>query len=302
MKPGSELALIDGLTRAALDAGRSAGSAARGQRRARGAQAVAGGATAAAERARRPAFPRRRSPRRRSACARRRARRSCSAGRSPSIPQAPALLQAVENLAWVTGAITARALVASCTWARRTTRQGALDMGLTPDCLPGYVPVADAAGARAVRAGSGAQLLGMGAGHERARDPRGARPTVASRRCGSWATIGCRSAPDRALAEQALAQSRARDRQRAVPRPRPRNARTSSSRPTPSPRRRAWCVNSERRLQKSVRALAWRKRHASPTGRSSRRWRSALGAPLELPQRRGHLPRDREARCPATAA
>jgi predicted molibdopterin-dependent oxidoreductase YjgC len=58
-------------------------------------------------------------------------------------PQAPALLQAIENLGWATGALTAsRSFVMYS--GPQSDSQGALDMGLAPDCLPGYAPVADA--------------------------------------------------------------------------------------------------------------------------------------------------------------
>jgi predicted molibdopterin-dependent oxidoreductase YjgC len=64
-------------------------------------------------------------------------------------PQAPALLQAIENLAWATGALTAsRSFVMYA--GPQSDSQGALDMGLSPDCLPGYVSVGDAAGRAAL--------------------------------------------------------------------------------------------------------------------------------------------------------
>src|SRR6185503_16146573 len=58
-------------------------------------------------------------------------------------PQAKNLLQAIENLAWVTGAITAERSRVIYLGPQHDS-QGALDMGLTPDVLPGYVPVGDA--------------------------------------------------------------------------------------------------------------------------------------------------------------
>jgi NADH-quinone oxidoreductase chain G len=58
-------------------------------------------------------------------------------------PQAAALLQAVENLGWATGTLTAAASGVLYAGPHSGT-QGALDMGLAPDTLPGYVPVGDA--------------------------------------------------------------------------------------------------------------------------------------------------------------
>ena len=59
-------------------------------------------------------------------------------------PQAAKLLQAIENLGWATGAIDADASAMMYAGPQHDS-QGALDMGLTPDHLPGYVPVGDAA-------------------------------------------------------------------------------------------------------------------------------------------------------------
>src|SRR4029077_738855 len=59
-------------------------------------------------------------------------------------PQGAALLQAIENLAWALGAITAER---SCTmsFGAHHDSAGAIEMGLAPDLLPGGVPAGDAA-------------------------------------------------------------------------------------------------------------------------------------------------------------
>jgi predicted molibdopterin-dependent oxidoreductase YjgC len=58
-------------------------------------------------------------------------------------PQAAALLQAIENLAWAVGAVTAESS-SIMAFGPHHDSAGALEMGLTPDHLPGYVAVADA--------------------------------------------------------------------------------------------------------------------------------------------------------------
>jgi formate dehydrogenase major subunit len=60
-------------------------------------------------------------------------------------PQAPALLQAIENLAWAVGAITAEA-ASVMAFGPHHDSAGALEMGLVPDLLPGFVGTGDAAG------------------------------------------------------------------------------------------------------------------------------------------------------------
>ena len=58
-------------------------------------------------------------------------------------PQAPALLQAIENLAWAVGAITAESSSVMA-FGPHHDSAGALEMGLVPDQLPGYGAIADA--------------------------------------------------------------------------------------------------------------------------------------------------------------
>jgi NADH-quinone oxidoreductase chain G len=254
IKPGSERALIDGLTRAALDASDPqalppevqaglpalkqslAGATAAAIEEATGVPAAA--ITAAAKRMREAS------------------RKAILFGRAlAEHPQAPALLQAVENLAWATGAITNERSSVMYLGPQSDT-QGALDMGLTPDCLPGYVPVADATGRAPYEQAWGA-TLGMGAGMSA---PEILTSAADGRIKALW-IVGdhwLRSAPDRALAEQALAKAElvivnelflTETAQRAhVVFPASAFA-----------EKEGVVVNSERRLQKSVRALAWRK-------------------------------------------
>jgi predicted molibdopterin-dependent oxidoreductase YjgC len=97
--------------------------------------------------------------------------------------QAPALLQAIENLAWALGAITAEASSVMAFGAHHDSA-GALEMGLTPDTLPGYVA---------------AERVGMSA-----------RQAIAAAAEGKVRALWIvsddllASAPDRALVEQAL--------------------------------------------------------------------------------------------------
>src|SRR5207244_8230038 len=71
--------------------------------------------------------------------------------------QAPALLEAIEDLAWATGAITdARSSVMYI--GPQNNSQGALDMGLVPDFLPGYVPVTDEAARQPIEQQWGVRL------------------------------------------------------------------------------------------------------------------------------------------------
>ncbi len=119
-------------------------------------------------------------------------------------PQAPALLQAIENLAWATGALTAsRSFVMYA--GPQSDSQGALDMGLSPDCLPGYVPVGDAAGRAAFEKSWGRTLpSGPGLSAPEILDAAAAGTVRALWIVGDhWLA----SAPDRAKAEQALARA-----------------------------------------------------------------------------------------------
>jgi NADH-quinone oxidoreductase chain G len=144
VRPGSEVALLNALTLAALEVGgrsdvpADVAKALAALPQALGANAPdrAAAATGVSADAIRAA-----------------ARRLCQASRKAILfgraytehPEAVSLLAAIENLAWASGAITADASAVMYVGPQNGT-QGALDMGLTPDCLPGYVPVGDAAG------------------------------------------------------------------------------------------------------------------------------------------------------------
>ena len=253
-RPGSELALIEGLARAALDLGDPAGLP----------PEVAGGLAAlktslaqatpaATEQA--TGVP--------AAAVSAAAKRLREAGRKAILfgrglvehPQAPSLLQAVENLAWLTGALTAER---SCVMylGPQNDSQGALDMGLTPDRLPGYVAPGDAA-ARAPFEQAWGATLDLGSGLSA---PEILAAAAEGRIKGLW-IVGdhwLRSAPDRALAERALASAELvivnelflTETARRAHVVFPANAFAEKE---------GVVVNCERRLQKSVRALAWRK-------------------------------------------
>ena len=117
-------------------------------------------------------------------------------------PSAPALLQAIETLGWATGAITAeRASVMAI--GPHAGSQGALDMGLTPDRLPGYVAIDDAEGRRPFEQQWAVTLpkdKGMTA-------PEILRAAADGKVRALWIASDewIRSAPDRALVEAALA-------------------------------------------------------------------------------------------------
>jgi len=201
--PGSELALLNGLTRAVLDLGDPAGLpaevaaglpalksalAACTPERAEQATGVPAAAIVAAARRLREAPS-----------------RAIVFGRAyAEHPQAAALLQAVENLGWATGALTAgRSCVLYA--GPQCATQGALDMGLVPDVLPGYVPLADAA-ARAPFEKQWNAKLGPAPGLTA---PEILAAAAAGRVKALW-IVGdewVRSAPDRALVEQALARA-----------------------------------------------------------------------------------------------
>jgi len=254
LKPGSELALIDGLTRAALDLGDPDGlppEVAAGLPALK--QALAGATPAATEQATGVPAPALVAAAKR---LREATRKAILFGRAlAEHPQAPALLQAVENLAWLTGAI--RGDHSSVMYlGPQNDSQGALDMGLVPDCLPGYVPVGDA-GARAAFERAWGMSLGMGAGWSA---PEILAATVEGRIKALW-IVGdhwLRSAPDRALAEQALARAELVIVNELFLTETARRAHVVFP-ASAFAEKEGVVVNSERRLQKSVRALAWRK-------------------------------------------
>ena len=253
-RPGSEAALLDGLTRAALDLGEPKGlpaEVAAGLEALR--QALAGATAEQTERA--TGVP--------AEAIRTAARRLCQAERKAVLfgralvehPQAPRLLQSVENLAWVCGAITdERSSVMYL--GPQSDSQGALDMGLTPDCLPGYARIAEPK-ARAPFEQAWGASLDLGAGLAA---PEILSAAAEGRIKALW-IVGdhwLKSAPDRALAERALAKAELvivnelflTETARCAHVVFPASAFAEKE---------GVVVNCERRPQKTVRALAWRK-------------------------------------------
>jgi NADH-quinone oxidoreductase chain G len=201
LRPGSELALLNGLTRAALEPGVPDGlppAVAAGMPAL--AASLAAWTDAKVEQATGIPF----------AAIRAAASRLRGAGRKAVLfgravaehPEAPALLQAIENLGWASGALASDRSAVLYLGPHHDS-QGALDMGLTPDLLPGYVPVGDAEARRPYERQWGAALdpePGMSA-------PEILEAAAAGRIRALW-IVGdewLRSAPDRALAERALA-------------------------------------------------------------------------------------------------
>jgi NADH-quinone oxidoreductase chain G len=170
-------------------------------------------------------------------------------------PQAAALLQALENLAWATGAITTEtSSVMYC--GPHHNSQGALDMGLVPDRLPGYGAADDREARRAFEPQWGGALpeaAGLSA-------PEILAAAAEGRVRALWIVSDhwLRSAPDRALAERAIAQcdlvivnelfltDTARQAHVVFP-------------AAAFPEKEGVAVNCERRLQRSARALSPRR-------------------------------------------
>jgi len=201
MKPGSELALLHGLTLAALDAGVPEGlpadaAAALGNLKSALAEwtpdtiAKATGLewrviAAAAKRLREASS------------------RAILFGRNTlEHASAPALLQAIENLGWASGALTANESRVMALGAHAGS-QGALDMGLAPDVLPGYVPVTDAAARKPYEQQWSANL----SGETGLSAPEILKAAADGKIRALWITSDhwLRSAPDRELVEKAFA-------------------------------------------------------------------------------------------------
>jgi len=115
-------------------------------------------------------------------------------------PQAAALVQAIENLAWALGAITAESTSVMAFGAHHDSA-GAIEMGLAPDLLPGGVAATDAAGRAAFEKPFGRVPQGAGM---TARDILAAAAAGKVRALWIAADDILMSVPDRALAEQAL--------------------------------------------------------------------------------------------------
>ena len=201
LRPGSEAALIHGLTRAALELGEPAGlPPAVAVELARVRPAIAAWTPEAVERA--TGIPN---------AALRAAAGRLAASPAKAIlfgraiaehPDAAALVAAIECLGWATGALTAERSSVMYLGPQNDS-QGALDMGLTPDHLPGYQPVGDAA----ARAGFDRSWGSAVSAAEGLSAPEILRAAAEGRVKALWITsdhwLG--SAPDRALAEKALA-------------------------------------------------------------------------------------------------
>ena len=201
MKPGSELALLAGLTRATCDAGLPdalpagvraaleslpAALAAWTPEKVEQATGLAWSAIADAARRLRLAPT-----------------RAVIFGRAiAEHPEAPALLQAIENLGWASGAITEQRSAVLYA-GPQSNSQGALDMGLMPDTLPGYSSVTDDAARLALEQAWGGPLPGKPG----LSAPEILRAAAEGKVKALW-IVGdewLASAPDRALAEKALA-------------------------------------------------------------------------------------------------
>jgi len=115
-------------------------------------------------------------------------------------PQGAALLQAIENLAWALGAITAEASSVMAFGAHHDSA-GAIEMGLAPDLLPGGIAVTDAAGRAAFEKPFGRLPQGEGLA---TRDVLAAAAAGKVRALWIASDDLLASAADRALAEQAL--------------------------------------------------------------------------------------------------
>jgi NADH-quinone oxidoreductase chain G len=200
LKPGSELAFVNALTAAALEDGVPEGvpaDVAAALASLKGALANAG--PEAAESTTGIAAARLRAAAKRLRGA---ASKAIVFGRAYSEhEQAAALIQAVENLGWASGALqSARSSVMFV--GPQHDSQGALDMGLTPDRLPGYVDAGDAAARQAFEPQWGAKLdlkPGLSAPEILAAAAEGNIKAL-------WivADEWLNSAPNRALAERAL--------------------------------------------------------------------------------------------------
>jgi NADH-quinone oxidoreductase subunit G len=202
LRPGSEVALLNGLTRAALEAGDPAGitpakakdlaslrTSLAGWTPERVTQATGLSAEAIAAAAKRL----REAP-----------TRAIVFGRAyTEHPEAAQLLRGIENLAWATGALTDEQSSVMFLGPQNNT-QGALDMGLTPDQLPGYAPVADAGERERYQKQWGPAALPQAPGLSA---PEILAAAAAGRIKALWIASDnwVKSAPDRVLVEKALA-------------------------------------------------------------------------------------------------
>ncbi len=176
-------------------------------------------------------------------------------------PQATALLQAVENLAWAVGAITSESSSVMA-FGPHHDSAGALELGLVPDCLPGYVQAGDASARAPFEKAWGRSLPGAGL------SARQALAAAAEGRVRAlWIASDdlLASAADRALAEKAL------ERCELVVVNELFLTRTAARAHVVFPvaafaEKEGATLNSERRLQKSNRALSPRAQRPGGTG------------------------------------
>ncbi|HTM57451.1 MAG TPA: NADH-quinone oxidoreductase subunit NuoG [Candidatus Udaeobacter sp.] len=200
VRPGAELALIHSLTAAALESGVPAGlpaDVASSLEKLRG--ALSGWTPEQAEKANGVAAKDVRAAVQRFKDA---PRKALLFGRAiAEHPEAAKLLAAIESLGWALGAITPERSFVMYLGPQHNS-QGALDMGLVPDRLPGYVDPADAEARKPFEQQWGATLdlpSGLSAPEILAAAAEGRIKAlwIAS---DEWLA----SAPDRALAERAL--------------------------------------------------------------------------------------------------
>jgi predicted molibdopterin-dependent oxidoreductase YjgC len=252
-RPGRELALVHALTRAALDLGDPAQAPPEVMAGLASLRTALAGATAEAAESTTGV----RADAIRAAAKRLREadRKAILFGRAfTEHPEAAALVQAVENLGWVSGALTAT--TASVMYiGPQSNSQGALDMGLVPDRLPGYAAAGDAAQRAPFERAWSATLPGAGmSGPE-------ILAAAASGRVRALWIVGddwLASAPDRALAEQALARAELVIVNEMFPTATAQKAHVVF--PVASfAEKEGVVVNCERRLQKSIRVLPPRK-------------------------------------------
>jgi NADH-quinone oxidoreductase chain G len=252
-RPGRELALVHALTRAVLDLGDPAGAPPEVASGLASLKIALAGATAdaaatttgvAAEAIRAAAKRLREAD-----------RKAILFGRAfTEHPEAAALVQAVENLGWACGALTA-ATASVMYLGPQSNSQGALDMGLTPDRLPGYAAAADATQRASYERAWGVPLPGAG---------KSAPEILAAAARGEVRALWIvgddwlASAPDRALAEQALARAELVIVNEMFPTATAQKAHVVF--PVASfAEKEGVIVNCERRLQKAIRVLPPRK-------------------------------------------
>jgi NADH-quinone oxidoreductase chain G len=268
LKPGGERALLMGLLRASVDLGGAVGAPERAakalaslpsgwtlDRAERESGVSAAAMTAAAQRLRKAE------------------RKAILFGRAfTEHPDAAALLPLIEALGWASGAIS-DARTAVMYLSPQNNGQGALDMGLTPDLLPGYVPVDDAARRQPLEKAWDAKLPGRGM-----TAPEILAAAAQGKIKALWIASDhwLRSAPDRKLAEKALANAELVIVNDLFLTETARHAHVVF--PACSfAEKEGVAVNCERRLQKTVRALSPR-RTARPDWQIFQLVARALGA------------------------